>query len=83
MSRGTMIFGHPLIVLLLIVHLLLGFRRVREVDYSCDDPLVLRLLGLRKLPDAAIISRTLLATGDCTVKKVRQLSNTLVLETLK
>ena len=39
-------FGHHLIVLLLIVHLLLGFRRLREVDYYRDDPLVLRLLGL-------------------------------------
>ena len=27
------IFGRHLIVLLLIVHLLLGFRRLREVDY--------------------------------------------------
>jgi len=40
------IFGHHLVVLLLIVHMLLGFRRLREVDYYRDDPLVLRLMGL-------------------------------------
>ncbi|MFH1951750.1 MAG: transposase, partial [Pseudomonadota bacterium] len=38
------IFGRHLVVLLLIVHLLLGFRRLREVDYYRDDPLVLRPL---------------------------------------
>ena len=53
------IFGHHLIVLLLIVHLLLGFRRLREVDYYRDDPLVFRLLGLKKLTDVSIISRAL------------------------
>jgi len=54
------IFGRHLVVLLLIVHLLLGFRRLREVYYYCDDPIVLRLMGLRKLPDVSTISRALL-----------------------
>ncbi len=53
------IFGRHLVVLLLIVHLILGFRRLREVDYYRDDPLVLRLMGLRKLPDVSTISRAL------------------------
>ena len=57
--NGSSIFGVHRIVLLLIVHLLLGFRRLREVDYYRDDPMVLRLLGLRRLPDVATISRTL------------------------
>ena len=45
------IFGRHLVVLLIVIHLLLGFRRLREVDYYRDDPLVLRLLGLRRLPN--------------------------------
>ena len=53
------IFGHHCIVLLLIVHLLIGFRRLREVDYYRDDPIVLRLLRLRKLPDTSTISHAL------------------------
>ena len=53
------IFGRHLVVLLLIVHLLLGFRRLREVDYYRDDPLVLRIMGLRRLPDVSTISRAL------------------------
>ena len=40
------IFGRHLVVMLLVVHLLLGFRRLREVDYYRDDPIVLRLMGL-------------------------------------
>src|SRR5690606_5332242 len=39
------------LVLMLVVHLLLGFRRLRERDYYRDDPLVQRVLGLRRLPD--------------------------------
>jgi hypothetical protein len=41
------IFGRHLVILLLIVHLLLGFRRLRELDYYRDDPIVLRLMGLQ------------------------------------
>ena len=76
------IFGHHLIVLLLIVHLLLGFRRLREVDYYRDDPLVLRILGLRKLPDVSTISRALSQMEDEGVDKYRQLSRDLVTEGL-
>ena len=53
------IFGHHLVTMLLILHLLLGFRRLREADYYRDDPLVLRIMGLRKIPDVSTISRTL------------------------
>jgi|TARA_Y100000310_G_scaffold325789_1_gene389832 hypothetical protein len=48
-----------LVVLLLIAYLFLGFRRIREVDYYRDDPLVLRLMELRKLVDVSTISRAL------------------------
>ena len=77
------IFGRHLVVLLLIVHLLLGFRRLREVDYYGDDPLVLRLLGLRKLPDVSTISRALSQMEIEGVEKLRELSRTLVIEGLK
>lgn len=77
------IFGRHLVVLLLIVHLLLGFRRLREVDYYRDDPLVLRLLGLRKLPDVSTISRALSKMESEGVENVRELSRSLVIEGLK
>jgi hypothetical protein len=77
------IFGRHLVVLLLIVHLVLGFRRLREVDYYRDDPLVLRLMGLRKLPDVSTISRSLCQMETEGVEKVRELSRSLVIEGLK
>ncbi len=77
------IFGRHLVILLLIVHLLIGFRRLRDVDYYRDDPLVLRLLGLRKLPDVSTISRALSKMENEEVDKVRELSRCLVIEGLK
>ena len=40
------IISHSLIVVLIVVHFILDFRRLREIDYYRDDPLVLRLIGL-------------------------------------
>jgi len=81
--KVSSIFGRHLVVLLLIVHLLLGFRRLREVDYYRDDPLVLRLMGLRKLPDVSTISRALCQMEGEGVEKVRELSTSMVIEGLK
>jgi hypothetical protein len=77
------IFGRHLVVLLLMVHLLLGFRRLRDIDYYRDDPLVLRLMGLRRLPDVSTISRALCQMEGEGVEKVRELSTTMVIEGLK
>jgi hypothetical protein len=77
------IFGHHLVVMLLIVHLLLGFRRLREVDYYRDDPLVLRLMGLRKIPDVSTISRTLSGMDLQSFDNVRDLSKSMVIEGLQ
>ncbi|NNF99403.1 MAG: hypothetical protein HKM93_08495 [Desulfobacteraceae bacterium] len=76
------IFGPHLIVMLLIVHLIIGFHRLRELDYYRDDPIVLRLMGLRKLPDVSTISRTLSKMDTDGVEKVRLLSRSLVIEGL-
>jgi hypothetical protein len=73
------IFDHHLVVLLLIVHLLLGFRRLREVDYYRDDPLVLRLMGLRRLPDVSTISRCLSQIKVDNMENVRHMSRSFVI----
>lgn len=76
------IFGRHLVVMLLIVHLLMGFRRLREVDYYRDDPIVLRLMGLRRLPDVSTISRALSKMEETGVDNVRYLSRSMVIEGL-
>lgn len=77
------IFGHHIIVLLLIVHLVLGFRRIREIDYYREDPLILRLMGLKKLPDVSTISRSLSLLDDRSVDNIRRLSRSLVINGLQ
>jgi hypothetical protein len=77
------IFGRHLIVMLLVVHMLIGFRRLREVDYYRDDPIVLRLMGLRKLPDVSTISRALTQMEKDGVENVRRLSRSMVIEGLQ
>jgi hypothetical protein len=77
------IFGHARVVLLLVVHLWLGFRRLRDVRYYRDDPMVQRLLGLRVLPDVATLSRTLASADEVAVHKLRTLVQDLVLDRLR
>ena len=72
-----------MVVLLLIVHFLLGFRRLREIDYYRDDPLVLRLLGLRKIADVSTVSRAFSQMQCEEVDKVSDLSCSLVVEGLR
>jgi len=68
------------IVLWLIVHLFIGFRRLRDRDFYQDDPMVKRTLGLERLPDVATISRALRAVGDDSVEKLRDMLRGRALE---
>jgi hypothetical protein len=80
---GRPIFGHARIVLQLVVHLLLGYRELRDSRYYRDDPLVKRVLGLNRLPDVATISRTLAQADEQSVENLRRTVRELVLERLK
>jgi len=75
-------FGFHVIVLALIVHLMLGYRRLREMERYKDDPLVLRALCLRRLPDVATVSRRLSEVDKESVVRVRELNRHLVLDPL-
>ena len=80
--RVSPIYGHGVIVLLLTVHLLLGYRRLGDMRYYQDDPMVCRLLGLERLPDVATVSRALANLDDTSVMNLRRLSRSRVLEQL-
>jgi len=77
------IFGHHIIVLTLIVHLMLGYRRLRDMDYYRDDLMVLRLLGLRKLPVVSTVSRALARVDDKSIIKLRQACREMLLARLQ
>ena len=74
--------GHE-IVFWLIVHLILGFRKLRDRDYYQDDPMAKRILGLKRLPDVATISRALSALDEEAVAGYRAMSRNLVLDRLE
>ncbi len=77
------IFAHSSIVLLLVVHLLLGYRELRHMRYYEEDPLVRRLLGLRRLPDVSTVSRVLSGMDAESVEGVHACVSDLVLERLR
>ena len=81
--KASRIFGHHVITLLLIVHLLLGYRRLRDLAYYQDDPMVKRLLGLNQLPDPSTVSRALSSIDGMSIARVRELCRNLVIERLK
>jgi hypothetical protein len=70
-------------VLILIVHLMLGFRRLRDIERYRDDPVVLRALGLRRMPNVSTVCRTLCRADGASVKNVRLLSREYVLSRLE
>jgi hypothetical protein len=76
------IYGHHVLMMLLVVHLLLGHRRLRDLEYYRDDEMVKRVLGLKRLPDVATLSRALASADLRSVEKVREESTSLVLERL-
>src|SRR4030066_1822168 len=72
------IFGHHIITMLRIVHLLLGYRRLRDLAYYQDDPMVKRLLGLNQLPDSSTVSRALSSIDGMSIARLRALCRNLV-----
>jgi len=76
------VFGPATLFLQLVVHLLLGFRNLRDSRAYRDDPLVKRLLGLSRLPDVSTLSRLLQHADARTVDHVRRLLRDLVFERL-
>lgn len=77
------VFGPHIITLILIVHLILGYRRLRDMDYYRDDLMVLRLLGLRKLPDVSTVSRALATVDARSIGKLRQLIREMMVTRLR
>lgn len=81
LTKGQ-IFTPATIFLQLIVHLLLGFRELRESVTYRDDPLIQRLLGLHRLPDVATLSRMMKNADVRSAHRLRRLLRQMVLERL-
>ena len=77
------IYGHHVVLMLLIVHLIIGHRRLRDVDYYRDDEMVKRVLGLKRIPEVSTLSRSLRSADEKSVGKVQSESRTMVMERLE
>ena len=60
---GGKVFDRATIFLQLILHVILGYRELRDAVHYQEDPLVQRVLGLKTLPDVATLSRMLKEAG--------------------
>lgn len=80
--KVSAIYSHHVIMMLLVVHLIIGHRRLRDVDYYRDDEMVKRVLGLKRLPDVSTVSRALGSADEASVEKIRRESRDLVIERL-
>lgn len=76
------VFGPATMFLQLIVHVLLGFRELREVRAYRDDPMVRRILGLRRMPDVSTLSRMLRDADAASIERLRKALREMILERL-
>ena len=80
--RVGKVFARATIFLQLIVHLLLGYRELQDSQYYRDDPLVKRVLGLKRLPDVATLSRMMKGADPKSVENLRRLLRDMIFERL-
>ena len=84
MERRTgRFYSHGKLLECLIVHLLLGYRKLRDMDFYRDDPLVRQVLGLKRLPSVPTVSRMLREFDEVSVAAQRDLNRGLVLSRLR
>lgn len=82
-ANGGKVFDRAVVFLQLVLHLLLGFRELQDCRYYRDDPLVKRVLGMKKLPDVATLSRMLKEADPKSVGNLRCLLRQMVLDRIR
>lgn len=75
-------YKHSTMMLLLIVHIILGYRRLTDIKYYRNDPMIARTLGLSTLPCASTLSRQLKQSCKDSVAGVKNLSESIVIDRL-
>jgi hypothetical protein len=78
--KRTSLYGFNTLGLVILVHLILGWKRLREIVYYDKDPLVNRVVGLKKLPTVSTLSRFFKETDERAVEKVGTMVTNMVKE---
>lgn len=71
-GRKHVMYGPASCVMTVLLLLLLGFRRLRDLDYCREDPMLGRILGLRRLPDVSTVSRHLARLDQRELSELRE-----------
>lgn len=66
------------VILILVVHLFIGWRRLRDLDYYRTDPLVRHVVGLDRMPNVSTLSRRLTQFDQVSVDNLRAVLRGLV-----
>ena len=74
------IYGHHVVMMLLVVHPIIGHRQLRDMDSHRDDGMVKRIPGPERLPNVSTVSRSLAGADLQSVAKVRSESRHLVMK---
>ena len=82
-ESGRRAYAPHAVALLLVVHLLLGCRELRDMARYRNDEAVRRAVGLRRLPDVSTVSRALSDMDARGVERVRAVSRELALGRLR
>jgi len=72
--NGQRIYHPRVVFLMMVIHVIIGFRDLQDVRFYQDDPMVKRTLRLSRLPSVSTISRTL---GDVDERGVDNLRSEL------
>ena len=75
-------FSPTSIVLVLVVSIWLGYKRLRDVQFFKNDPVVLRLLGLTHVPTVSTISRQLSTVDVRSIRGIERLQQNMVTDAL-
>lgn len=70
------------IVQLLVIHIVLGFRPLRDTDFYKEDPLVRQMAGMKRLPSVPTISRMLEQFDERSLLGLEKTNARLVLQRL-
>jgi hypothetical protein len=81
LNRRTIVGLHH-VTMIVILQLMMGYRRLRDIDRYRDDPIVKRALGMRRLPHVSTLSRSLARVDEAAAIQLRTLQRQLVLDRL-
>jgi len=76
-------YSQGVLYLLLIYHLLIGYRNIRDIDCYRHDPMILQALGLKQLPDVSTVCRLLKEADPRAVENLRGLLRELLFARLE